>query len=393
MNENWLLLGAFAVAGLLVLNISSFLIILLHELGHALPALFFTKRPVIIYIGSYGDDIGPKFRIGKLTIRIKPRLSYLRAGGLSTYEAIPSTAKNYTILLGGPLVTLAITAVLMPVVFNSDFHGPLKIMVVILLGCTMLNLIGNLYPRKLEPDTTLYSDGKQFIDILKLRGANKCLFRAAAFFYHNQFRDTLTELDKIDKRYLNEYIASLYIQSYVELKQFGMLTAFKEKYMDAGLLASLTSYNAINLSFANIQLKEYPEALALLDKAIELDDESYYAYNNRGFVHNLLGNYAAAKADLNKACKLDPNAAYSVTNRAYSNIKLGLMDEALADINRSMELNEHNAYIYLVQGMYQLETGRLSEALANFEKAKNMEATTVLVDDYIALAKSKLFQP
>jgi hypothetical protein len=376
MNENWLLLGAFAVAGLLVLNISSFLIILLHELGHALPALFFTKRPVTIYIGSYGDDIGPKIRIGKLTIRIKPRLSYLRAGGLSTYQAIPSAAKNYAILLGGPLVTVAIAALLTPVVIDGDFHGPLKIMVVILLGCTLLNLIGNLYPRKLEADTTLYSDGKQLIDILKLRGANRYLFRAAALFYHNQFADTLTELDKIDKRHLNEYIASLYIQSYVELKQFAALTKFKERYMDAPLMASLTSYNAINLSFANIQLKEYPEALALLDKAIELDDESYYAYNNRGFVHNLLGNYAAAKADLNKACKLDPNAAYSVTNRAYSNIKLGLMDEALVDINRSIVLNEHNAYIYLVQGMYQLETSHLSEALANFKKAKNMEATT-----------------
>lgn len=390
MNENWLLLGVFAVAGLIVLNTASFVIILLHELGHALPALFFTKRPVTIYIGSYGDDIGPKFRIGKLTIRIKPRLSYLRAGGLSTYEAIPSAAKNYAILLGGPLVTVAIAALLIPVVIDDDFHGPLKIMVVILLGCTLLNLIGNLYPRKLEPDTTLYSDGKQLIDIINLRGTNTYLFRAAAFFYHNQFKETLAELDKIDKRHLNEYIASLYIQSYVELKQFGMLTAFKEKYMDAGLMASLTSYNAINLSFANIQLKEYPEALALLDRAIELDDESYYAYNNRGFVHNLLGNYAAAKADLNKACKLDPNAAYSVTNRAYSNVKLGLLEEARADINKSMELNDGNSYIYLVQGMYQLETGAPQAALLNLVKAKELNATTVLVDDYIALAKSKL---
>ncbi|TFF33592.1 site-2 protease family protein [Mucilaginibacter psychrotolerans] len=393
MNENWLYLTLFALVGWLVINAVRFVIILLHELGHALPALYFTRGPVTVYIGSYGEDEGPKIRLGHLTIRIKPRLSYLRAGGMCKHEAVPSAWQNIVIIVAGPVITFLIALLLFPFVLYDGLHGSLKIVIVLFFFAALISLVHSLYPRKLEYNAELYSDGQLIANVLKLKTANKYLFKAAAFFEHDQFRETLAELDKIDKRYLNEYIASLYIQCYVELKQFGKLTEFKEKYMNAGLMASLTSYNAINLSFANIQLKEYPEALALLNKAIDLDDESYYAYNNRGFVHNLLGNYASAKADLDKACKLDPNAAYSVTNRAYANIKLGLMDEALVDINRSMELNEHNAYIYLVQGMYQLETGRPGEALANFEKAKNMEATTVLVDDYIALAKSKLLQP
>lgn len=32
------------------------LIIILHELGHALPAILLTKEKVSIYIGSYGDQ-------------------------------------------------------------------------------------------------------------------------------------------------------------------------------------------------------------------------------------------------------------------------------------------------------------------------------------------------
>jgi tetratricopeptide (TPR) repeat protein len=188
---------------------------------------------------------------------------------------------------------------------------------------------------------------------------------------------------------LNDYLSSLYIQSYVELKQYEQLTAFKQNYLNPQSLESLTSYNCINLSFANIQLKEYDEALKLLNRAVELN-EDYYALNNRGFVLNILGDYAAAKQDLNKACEIDPASAYAVTNRAYSNVKLGLLDEALVDINKSMELNDGNSYIYLVQGMYQLETGSPQNALANFERAKKLNSTTVLVDEYITLAKSRL---
>lgn len=389
MNENWLLLSLFAVIGLLVLNAVSFIIIFLHELSHALPAMWFSKAPAKIYIGSYGEDVGPKFSIGQLTVRVKPRLSYLRAGGLCTYKAVSATYQNIIILLAGPVATLLIAAALLPLIVGYTLPGAAKFIAVIFFIAALLNLINNLYPRKLDDDSTLYSDGKQIWNLLRLGKANKYLFKATSYFDNDDFANTLTELDKIDKAYLNEYISSLYIQCYVELKQYTRLTAFKKNFMSARLLETLTSYNCINLSFANIQLKEYDEALVLLNRAIELN-EDYYALNNRGFVNNLLGNFARAKADLNKACEIDPASAYAVTNRAYANLKLGLMDEALADINRSMELNDGNSYIYLVQGMYQLETGKTSEALINFETAKRLNNTTVLVDDYITLAKNKI---
>ncbi|OOQ61874.1 M50 family metallopeptidase [Mucilaginibacter pedocola] len=389
MNHDWLLLFLFAVFGLLILNVVSFVIIFLHELSHALPAMWFSKEPATIYIGSYGEDVGPKFSIGKLTVTIKPRLSYLRAGGLCTYKAVPSVFQNVVILLAGPVFTLCLAIVLLALVAGDTLQDLMRSVAAIFFIAALLNLINNLYPRKLDDDSTIYSDGKQLLDIIKHRNINKYLFKAASLFDNDDFAATLTELDKIDKAYLNEYICSLYIQSYVELKQYALLTAFRHNFMTPHLLATLTSYNCINLSFANIQLKEYEEALVLLNRAIELN-EDYYALNNRGFVNNLLGNYAEAKADLDKAVALDPRSAYAVTNRAYANLKLGQLDEALTDIDTSMELNDGNSYIYLVQGMYQLETGDPASALINFETAKKLNNTTVLVDEYITLAKEKI---
>jgi tetratricopeptide (TPR) repeat protein len=275
------------------------------------------------------------------------------------------------------------------IVLSDNFHGGLKLFTGIFFLAALLSLISSLYPHRLEADAILYSDGMQIINALRLKEANKYLFKAAACFDGDDFAGTLAELDKINKAYMNDYICSLYIQCYVELKQYQELTAFRNTFITSHFLATLTSNDCINLSFANIQLKEYDEALRLLNRAVELN-EDYYALNNRGFVLNILGDYAAAKQDLNKACEIDPISAYAVTNRAYSNVKLGLLDEALVDINKSMELNDGNSYIYLVQGMYQLETGDPQNALANFETAKNLNSTTVLVDEYITLAKSRI---
>ncbi|AMR33317.1 hypothetical protein A0256_18775 [Mucilaginibacter sp. PAMC 26640] len=388
MIDNWVYLSIFAILGLLCINTVSFILIFLHELAHALPAIYYTKRNVTIYIGSYSEFEGWKFVIGKLTIKVKLRLSYLRAEGFCRFEPLPSTLENAIILFAGPAGTLLIASLLYPFLIDTSVHGALKLIIVVFFALALLSLISNLYPRKLERDSTLYSDGLQILTLLKLRGANKNLFKAASLFHNDEFEKTLAELDQIDKKYLNEYICSLYIQSYVELKQFELLTTFTNRYLTATLKQSLTSYNCVNLSFAHIQLKEYNEALELLTRAIELN-EDYYALNNRGFVYNLLGNYNAACDDLNKAIEIDPASAYAVTNRAYANVKLGLLDEALADINKSMELNDGNSYVYLVQGMYLLETGDASAALHNFETAKKLNPTTVLVDEYITLAIEK----
>ncbi len=60
--------------GIVILMLATGLVIwpitvLLHELGHAIPALILTRQKVSIYIGSYGDpDKSLHFRIGLLEL-------------------------------------------------------------------------------------------------------------------------------------------------------------------------------------------------------------------------------------------------------------------------------------------------------------------------------------
>ena len=63
----------------------------------------------------------------------------------------------------------------------------------------------------------------------------------------------------------------------------------------------------MNRGNAKDELKQYSEAIADYDKAIELDPNFAAAYTNRGTAKAQLKQYSEAIADYDKAIELDPN--------------------------------------------------------------------------------------
>jgi len=58
-----------------------------HELGHAIPSLLFTKGPVVIYVGSYGDiSNSTTTTFGRLSIIFKFKLTDLQLALLNCYQ-------------------------------------------------------------------------------------------------------------------------------------------------------------------------------------------------------------------------------------------------------------------------------------------------------------------
>jgi len=64
---------------------------------------------------------------------------------------------------------------------------------------------------------------------------------------------------------------------------------------------------------------KYEKAIECFDKAIELNPNFAWAYNNRGTAHYYLKEYEKAVEDYNKAIELDPK-----DTRAYDNRELAL---------------------------------------------------------------------
>ena len=62
------------------------------------------------------------------------------------------------------------------------------------------------------------------------------------------------------------------------------------------------------------QIAEYIEAIEDYSKAIEVNSQYTYAYNNRGVTKEILKDYMGAIADYNKAIELDPKCTTAYNN-------------------------------------------------------------------------------
>jgi len=137
-------------------------------------------------------------------------------------------------------------------------------------------------------------------------------------------------------------------------------------------------------------LRQYPQALADIDKAIELDPKKSEAYTLRAMLHTASSQYPQALADYNKAIELNPTASLSFLNRGQLYKLLSQYPQALADFNKAIELNPKYADAYLYRAQAYALLKQYPQALADFNKAiefnpKNAEAYFARAEVYYAL--------
>lgn len=132
------------VAGMALLTRS--LLTLLHEVGHALPALWFTRTPVILYLGSYSrPDRAWQIKLGRLEVYLRRHPLWLKGMCRHSTQGL-STAQQVGIVLGGVLVSLLATMLLFYAALHFDLHGALKLLLFFLLIFSVADFVGNLVP-------------------------------------------------------------------------------------------------------------------------------------------------------------------------------------------------------------------------------------------------------
>jgi tetratricopeptide (TPR) repeat protein len=114
-------------------------------------------------------------------------------------------------------------------------------------------------------------------------------------------------------------------------------------------------------------------AVPLIDKALELDDQTGEAYASLALSATYLKDYDTANAAYQRALEIDPN--YVSTHHWYSNFlrDYGHYDAGMKQIKDAIRLDPLSAVLQVNLGTVLFELGRPEEALAQFRKTIEMD--------------------
>ena len=112
-----------------------------------------------------------------------------------------------------------------------------------------------------------------------------------------------------------------------------------------------------------------PEALSEYSKAIELVPQEADYFRNRGDTYRLMGKYEEALQDLNRAVELDPGSPYAYNARGhYYGYAKKQYTEAISEYSKAIELNPQEAVFYSNRGDIYRLMGRYDEALQDLNR-------------------------
>ena len=120
-----------------------FVIVLVHELGHAAFALWATDAPVFVSVGRSPPLV--RMRLGRLELALHPLPPDRAAAGFARVRASLTWGDRLAFVLAGPFANVLLALALSPFVFNS---GRIDDTVVVYVGLSLFAAACSLYPRR-----------------------------------------------------------------------------------------------------------------------------------------------------------------------------------------------------------------------------------------------------
>lgn len=369
------------------------LTVLFHELGHAIPAVLLTRQKVTIYIGSYGDPgKSLKLSFGFLIIFFRYNPFAWRLGLCVPSAKAISINKQIVYILCGPLTSLIIGITACYFTFAYDLHGLLKLLLVMFLGSSTVDLLVNLIPNPkpiaLYDGKITHNDGYLLKQLFYYKRFSREYSAAVNLYNERKYTDAAVLCEKMISAGIKiEDIYRLGINAHVYSKNYERVKELSAVFLKQW---NMNSDELCNLAHSYSRLDLHAEALELYDKSLELNPENKYSLNNKGFTLNLMNRFEEAIVLFDMAISVDRDFAYSYNNRGLSKIKIGKSEEGLEDINHSFKLDPDNSYYYVNVGIYHFDKKEFNEALKLFKKAKELDDTTYGINELIEDVEKKL---
>ncbi len=363
-----------AIGGILLVMVLRSVTTLFHEMGHAIPALLFSREKVQVFVGTYGDTKqGATLSLGRLDIFFK--FNFLAWNiGMCRHQGQTNALRNFLIIVGGPIASLTIAIPLLFFLPQVEAQPFLHFAIFVFFAAACLDLVSNLFPYGSQMHTdsgqSIYNDGKQLLSLWK-RGS-----LPDVYFEMEQLMSEKNYLDAIEKgkpfvleAKTKPEVFDLMVQALHHEKEYeDIITAIKLKsqYNDLGP----SDYHILGV--ANTKLNRFDDALKFLNQACYVQYSNGRMLMDRGYLHLQRSDAMAALDDFNAALHFDGSLLQAVVYRALAMIRLDEQESAIEDLKQVLDIEPEHALAWFYLGEAYEKNKEDKLALSAYTKAKEL---------------------
>ena len=381
---------------ILALGIGAFLInVLLHELGHAVPRLFWTKDKVAIFVGSLGDSDGSfRLSLGRLKVYITHNPFLWMRGLCQSGERLP-VGKAIICMAMGPVVSLLLTVVPFVLLKTIEPDRQQTIILVTFLVVGGMFTYSSAIPRNQLSSTHtgrgIYNDAAQIIRLWKTRqlpplygeAVDKLAatdYPAAAEMFEKIIKDGYSTAPLYRAAVAAHFHAGQFerAQALQQLIRERYRTSLEDKIVDGCLL---------------LLQGRYRDAAAQFRALAGLHNNHFLIMNNTGCALIAAGEAKNALMYLDRGITLAPRFAELYANRAWAMMEQGAWEEGLADAEKALKINQDSAGAYYALGLYARKEGDLQTARERLLKAQSLAPRMPFIEEDLADVERRLQAP
>ncbi len=389
------MLTLFTVLGMTLSLLGIILIIrpftvIFHELGHALAALLLTRKKVKVYIGSLGDPAKSiRFGIGPLKVWFRYNPFLWNCGLMAPSVESVSINKEIIYTLCGPLASFILAAIACYISYSYDLGGIPMLLIVLFLGSAIWDMVVNLIPRpepvKLYDGTIVYNDGQSLRNLFAQKKLQKRYDVINELYNSGKYDETAALLEKLasdgdETDQVYRVLAACYLREKDYVHALAAFERFEKKQLP------MNADDFCNYGLMQCFAGKFKEARDSYDRSLALNPDHVYSLNNKAYLLVVEGEYAEALPLAEKCITMQPDFDHAYNNRGLARLKLGSVEDGLKDIRHSLSLDPKNAYAYLNLGIYHLGRNEKQEAMTHFLKAKELDADTYRLKEFMELA-------
>ncbi len=363
-----ILIGLTAIG--LVLLLRS-LTTLIHELGHALPALIFTTEDVTVHIGSYGQLANSfQFQLGRLRIYFRLNLLDWKIG-MCQHGGVDHWWKHLMVILCGPIASILISVPLLFIIFRFDISQTWIAIFSIFIIAALIDFFVNIIPIsreiKMFDGSTIYNDGYQIYLMLSRLFLSKEYLELEDKLLHEKYDEVIQDGKRVLENTPNDRgIYALIIEACMHLKDYEEALSYY-KIIKSQFKLNTKDYRQIGKIYMG--MNNYPEALKYFDHCYYKNFQDPLLLNDLGYLKIQQGEHEEAIKNLNAAIYYSPDLIDAYLNHGLANIRLEQYEAAQQSLNQAERIQQQHPFLAFYRGVLFEAQDKFTEALEQYEQA------------------------